>query len=42
MVFKCKICYNKKETMKQREKKMKKIHNNLTIENLIKTEHFKQ
>ena len=37
------LCYNKKKNInKERINKMNKIHNNLTIENLIKTEDFKQ
>ena len=38
-----KICYNKKENRrKERNYKMEKIHNNLNIENLIKTDWFNQ
>ena len=38
-----KICYNKKENInKERTEKMNKIYNNLTIENLIKTDWINQ
>ena len=37
------ICYNKKETINQGKiNKMNKIYNNLSIENLIKTDWFNQ
>ena len=38
-----KICYNKKEnSKKERNYKMNKIYNNLSIDNLMKTEWFNQ
>ena len=37
-----KICYNKIISKKERTKKMNKIYNNLTVENLINTEWFNQ
>ena len=37
------LCYNKiKKTKHRKKNKMNKIHNNLTIENLIKTDSFKK
>ena len=37
-----KICYNERRKQKESKAKMEKIHNNLNIENLIKTEWFNQ
>ena len=43
LVNKNEICYNKKEnTNKERNYRMEKIYNNLSIENLIKTDWINQ
>ena len=39
---KIKICYNIKEYKIKKENKMNKLYNNLTIDNLVKTEWFNQ